>query len=308
MRSVYFLSPFALLHTIGATELVQGGGGILDASIGGITNRLAWYILVLFSLGRILGKKRTFFRIGFGVAGGKVFNALLRFALGGSEVTCRDRASLERLKRLGVKAAHMSVKPDAALELGLKDIPSEYRHAWDATFPQTEPARPRIALAVRYVKNEQNNARIREAFGGLVDAWKDRAELVFVAFQEHRIKPIENDAQTAREIDPLGAARHVQNIHHPMELLAFLTRCDMVVGMRLHANILAHVAGVPSVAIAYHPKVRSFIEEWSSADERVLIDLNNLSTQTLNEAVENLLAKMPPARPALENSSLSYVH
>jgi hypothetical protein len=46
----------------------------------------------------------------------------------------------------------------------------------------------------------------------------------------------------------------------PRDLLADIGRCTVVAGMRLHSLVLASVAGVPTVALAYRPKCEEFVE------------------------------------------------
>ena len=47
---------------------------------------------------------------------------------------------------------------------------------------------------------------------------------------------------------------------NPMFAFRVLQQSDLVIGMRLHAIVFAYAAGVPFVALSYHPKVRDFAE------------------------------------------------
>jgi len=65
-----------------------------------------------------------------------------------------------------------------------------------------------------------------------------------------------------RLADHLGEAEVVAP-RTPQEALSAMTGLGLFVGMRLHALVLAAVAGVPVVGLAYDPKVRA-IETWLS--------------------------------------------
>lgn len=70
------------------------------------------------------------------------------------------------------------------------------------------------------------------------------------------------DELLAAEINrELGAAAvPVCRANSPEQVAAELAGCKFVVGMRLHALIMAAAAGVPALAISYDPKVDAFAE------------------------------------------------
>lgn len=58
----------------------------------------------------------------------------------------------------------------------------------------------------------------------------------------------------------------VAAVHSPEEVAAVIGGAKLVVGMRLHALIMAAAAGVPAVAISYDPKVSAFAESMGIAE------------------------------------------
>jgi polysaccharide pyruvyl transferase WcaK-like protein len=55
-----------------------------------------------------------------------------------------------------------------------------------------------------------------------------------------------------------GGVEIIEAWHSVPQLLAHIARCDVVVGQRLHAVVLASACAVPAVALDYRPKCRDF--------------------------------------------------
>ncbi len=58
----------------------------------------------------------------------------------------------------------------------------------------------------------------------------------------------------------------------PEVFLAQVATCEMVLGQRLHAVVLAAAAGVPSVMLEYQPKCRDFMDSLGAADHSIRTD------------------------------------
>jgi polysaccharide pyruvyl transferase WcaK-like protein len=70
-----------------------------------------------------------------------------------------------------------------------------------------------------------------------------------------------------------------------------LASVDLMIGARLHANILAMLTGTPALGIAYRPKVASFFAANKLKD--YCIDLSKLSAQNLSEIFWNMYEHYP---------------
>lgn len=68
------------------------------------------------------------------------------------------------------------------------------------------------------------------------------------------------------------------------EHIKFLGSINMLIGLRLHANILSLLAGTPTIGISYRPKVEQFFHQNGLDDYCISLDtesLNNLPNKTL---------------------------
>ncbi len=81
-------------------------------------------------------------------------------------------------------------------------------------------------------------------------------------------------------------------------LLSIIAGCDMMVGMRLHALILAAAAGVPSVALAYDPKVTAFMQASGQSD--AVYDLNTPNLDALTDLLACVWAERSIRAHALQ--------
>lgn len=72
------------------------------------------------------------------------------------------------------------------------------------------------------------------------------------------------------------------------EYVAALTDVDVLIGTRLHANIIALLAGVPSIGISYRPKVAQFFA--MAGLEQYCIDLTELTPKQLEKRLQSMQA------------------
>ena len=69
-------------------------------------------------------------------------------------------------------------------------------------------------------------------------------------------------------------------------MIEALSECDVFVGMKLHSQILAICAGVPTLAIEYQPKTVDFMSSIGGESETVRLD--GLNAVLLRELVGGL--------------------
>lgn len=84
------------------------------------------------------------------------------------------------------------------------------------------------------------------------------------------------------------------------EYVAALRDVDLLVGARLHANIIGLLAGVPSIGISYRPKVAQFFE--MNQLGKYCIDLEEASPARLASTFEEVRTNMARAQQDFNNA------
>ena len=201
-------------------------------------------------------------------------------------VTVRDTESAERLRDLGVRQ-EVTVTADP--------VPAYVaRHRRD---PAEESAEPHIAVALRHWYAFQDRVADPEAFdralsalaGGLGEVCRRRgARVSFVPF---RAVEGDDDRQVAARVAALMDPETVTVIDDPApgigDTIARLREADVVVGMRLHAAVIATTLGVPTVALSYAPKVSAYMDEVGLSDW--CTDMGEVRAEWVTERVESAL-------------------
>ncbi|GMA14737.1 polysaccharide pyruvyl transferase CsaB [Deinococcus metallilatus] len=257
------MNPAALLGALARSQVVlSGGGGLLQDKTSART--LSYYLGVI-RLARRLGKRVVIFNQSIGPLseeGGRKVAAALR----GLRVIVRDRGSLDTLRALGIEG---ELGGDPALLLsptpGLTRDPGRVIIA----------PRGDVTDAAEGLKTV--TARLREQ-GRHVTA---------LAFM-----PEQDDAAAYS----LGADE-VLSTRDPQVALDAIASAGFVVGVRLHAVILAAAAGVPFAGVSYDPKVQGFCADGGAPAFPTTFDPTVLCQQALSrtapdwEAVAGMKAR-----------------
>lgn len=221
------MQPLALARAIGGSDLLfSGGGGLLQDKT---SARNLLYYLGIIRLGKLLGKRTVVFNQSIGPLSQKGSKRVAA-SLDGVLVIVRDQQSLETLARLGVMA---QLGGDPALLLR----PSE----------TLTPDQNAVIIAPR--------GDVQEAMPALQEVSRRLRErgrkVIALSFY-----PREDDLAAQQ----LGAER-VISVRSPQEALDTIASAGQVIGVRLHALILAAAAGVPFVGLSYDPKVSGFCQD-----------------------------------------------
>jgi polysaccharide pyruvyl transferase WcaK-like protein len=129
-----------------------------------------------------------------------------------------------------------------------------------------DPGRgPAIGVAIRPWPTWYE--RLFKAFSAVLAqvAAREDAQIILLPFQRPHDDRITWELHDCLGLRPRGHAPGVTMLDAPLtpaETMGVLSRCELVVGMRLHALIMAAAGGVPFVGIAYDPKVEQFAAAW----------------------------------------------
>lgn len=224
--------PVAIVRALRSADgLISGGGSLLQDRTS--ARPVAYYTGVM-QLARLLGRPYAVHAQGLGPIGRAANRTLAALALrGAAHVSLRDAASVELARHLGVRR-RIDLVPDPALAL---DIPAGER-------------RDRIVVAVRDWGDRRGYlAEVRTA---LVELARDHPVLA-LPMQE----TVDREASLA-VVEGVPGAEVLASRATFAERIAAFGDAAVVIGMRLHALILAAAAGVPALAVSYDPKVDAF--------------------------------------------------
>ncbi len=244
--------PAALLPAIARCDLFLSGGGSLLQDV--TSAQSIFYYLGVVRLAQMLGKKTMFIAQGIGpLKRGRSRKLVAAVANKLDAITVRDAASARLLAEIGVSRPPIEVTADPALLLFRPPAP--------------------------------NSGGDEGGFGVALRPWHGQEQLgtqtaaacfPTLAGQTPRLLPMQPGSDAAVAAQFAGEWARLQGASGPVSassipddlnaLLSIIAGCDMMVGMRLHALILAAAAGVPSAALAYDPKVAAFMQASGQGD------------------------------------------
>lgn len=89
----------------------------------------------------------------------------------------------------------------------------------------------------------------------------------------------------------------------PGRIVTLISKCEFVLGMRLHSAVFASAAGVPAIMISYDPKVRAF-GEYAHHPASLDPDEERHLARSLVLAAGQLYSEMDTARQAVRNRTI----
>ncbi len=231
VEAVPRMRPLAIWRALrGADGLISGGGGLLQDRT---SPRPVAYYAGVMALARLARRPYVIHAQGLGPIERGPNRALAAMALrGAARVSLRDAGSITLGRAIGVRRA-IDLVPDPAIVLrpsGRSDGP--------------------IVVAVRaWGSTADHLPAIREALRLLA------ADHPIVALPMH--EPMDRDPSVF-VTDGIRGAAVAPPATSLDERIALIGSARLVIGMRLHALILAAAAGTPAVAVSYDPKVDAF--------------------------------------------------
>lgn len=252
VRSVYRFNPLSVLQAMRKADLILSGGGSLLQDV--TSQRSLFYYLSIIGLGKLLGKKVMLFAQGIGPIRAKWARNLTSLVCNKVDViTVRDKESAAELVEMGVEQSKVIITADSVLSLkpvakdGGRDLLQ--KAGLDLT-------RPIIGIAVRPWSGDSPCfqvlanavAKLQQRYG---------AQLLLLPLQ------YSVDLKACEKLrKALQSQKNVFLLHGKYtteEFLSIIGNFDLLIGMRLHALVFAAVMQTPVLAIAYDPKVVSFI-------------------------------------------------
>lgn len=250
------MRPAALLGALARSQVVlSGGGGLLQDRTSG---RTLTYYLGVIRAARLLGKRVVVFNQSVGPLseeGGRRVAAALK----GVRVIVRDRGSLDTLRGLGIEG---ELGGDPALLL--------------SPTPNLTRDPDRVIVAPRGDVTDATEG-LRTVTERLRERGRHVTALSFMP---------DHDDEAARSL----GADDVLSTRDPQVALDAIAGAGFVVGVRLHAVILAAAAGVPFLGVAYDPKVAGFCADAGAPAQPTTLDPETVCLQACSRSAPDWTA------------------
>lgn len=239
--------------------LISGGGSLLQDVTGPTT--IPYYLAIL-KLAQWAGKPTFVYAQGVGPVQRKWYYPLIKAVFKRcSYISVRDEQSAELLTAVGIQRSSVHVVPDPVMGLPLPanaNVDAERTESSSASLPM-------IGISVRYWDKERRE--LKAVAAGLRKLGAERAvHLRFLPF--HLPEDVEASRFVCEQLGDIGengsCISIAQEITDPQQMLLEVSRCDLVVGMRLHSLIYAASREVPLIGISYDPKVDHFLHRIGS--------------------------------------------
>lgn len=274
--------PANLLPLLARTALFISGGGGLFQDATGIKSTVFYGCQIL--LVKSLGRKICIYAQGIGPLKGGLAKALARMSLAQANfLTVRDVDSQKLLADWNISSA-LTADPVWCLEQTA--IPAR---ALDQINSLKNKPGLTVGLSLRTAQNFSDE-QLDDLLSVMDRSLPPETKLLLLPLQaDQDIEPLNKFAQQWTEKGRPVELLHTDEIERPSQWLAILSQLDMLVGMRLHALIMALKSGVPVVGIAYDPKVRYVLTQFKQPI------LNLTKPQDGAEASSEWLATMQTA-------------
>ncbi|MEK4363589.1 polysaccharide pyruvyl transferase CsaB [Paenibacillus sp. FSL M8-0212] len=249
--------------------LISGGGSLLQDATG--LKSIPYYLGVI-KLAQMLKKPTFIYAQGIGPVNRKIFNPMIKSVFKAcTYVSVRDEQSADYLRGLGLQWNQIHVVPDPVMGLPLPETNS--RAVAGATSAdavnqanRVEPSTgghtklPVIGISVRFWESDRKELTAIAA--GLKKLCSKRAvHLRFLPFH----LPVDEQAsrflmEMLGDVTSKGSEISITpDMTDPQLMLEEVSKCDLVIGMRLHSLIYAASQYVPPVGISYDPKIDQFL-------------------------------------------------
>ncbi|MNW26064.1 colanic acid biosynthesis protein [compost metagenome] len=236
--------------------LISGGGSLLQDVTSPKT--IPYYLGVL-KLAQWAKKPTFIYAQGVGPVQRKIFYPLIKSVFRkAAYISVRDEQSADLLSNMGIARGGIEVVPDPVMGLPLPEDTS--------SLPVSESSNlPTIGVSVRYWDKE------RRELSALARGLRQLGERQPVHI---RLLPfhLPDDVEASHEVMALVGSfseGHSQisiaeDVLDPQQMLLEVSRCDLVIGMRLHSLIYAASRSIPLLGISYDPKIDHFLKRLGS--------------------------------------------
>lgn len=258
IRAVQRLDLPRIWRTLRGADLFISGGGSLFQDVTGLGS--VPYYAGLLGMAQFSGVRTMVLGQGVGPLNLPTSRMLVGQALRRVDaVTVRDQSSRELLARCGVPLDRIAVTADPVLAMD-PAAPERVQALWNRLGLQD---RPTIAVAIRpwHTWFERQLKAFSAVLAQHAAQWD--AQILLLPFHRPDDELLAGELRNCLETRPDAHRPHVVTLEEPVSpelMLGLIGRVDLMVGMRLHALIMAAAVAVPALALVYDPKVEAFAD------------------------------------------------
>lgn len=241
----------------GSDGLISGGGSLLQDATG--LGSIPYYLGIM-KMARWCGKPTFVYAQGIGPVNRAAFRRpIARAFRQAAYVSVRDEESAALLRRFGVPGARIDVVPDPVMGLPMPggEDAAGARGAGAAASDADGP--PVAGVSVRFWRGDRADLdRTAAALAAL--AGRRSVRLRFLPFHHGPDEEASRYAMERLAAAGGAAACELAPAHEdPQAMLREVSRCRLLIGMRLHALIYAANREVPLLGLSYDPKIDHFL-------------------------------------------------
>ncbi|WP_176717298.1 polysaccharide pyruvyl transferase CsaB [Vulcanibacillus modesticaldus] len=266
-----------------ADGLISGGGSLLQDATGKLTIP---YYMGIIQLAQLLGKPTFIYAQGIGPVHRKGFYPVIRSGFNKAKyISTRDRESAKLLQEMKISADKIDVVVDPVLNLS----PITKQKVQKILQKEKIAASP-VLISVRFWKN---NTKYLDIIAQVADELvKAGEQVVFVPMHE----PVDREA-SQYVLSKMAQEAQILNEYDVRTLMGIIGESKLMIGMRLHALIIATAMGIPSIGISYDPKIDQFLAQLNQTPVGTTDDLD---FKTLLDQVKYVLAHIEDNRQEVE--------
>ncbi len=275
--------------------LISGGGSLLQDAT---SPKTIPYYLGILKLAQWLGKPTFIYAQGVGPVNRKLFHPMIRSVFRKcSYISVRDTQSGELLQTMGISAESIQVVPDPVMGLPLPGDKQEHSYGAhdEAALEGTQDERVAGVDGQAAPLEADSSTSGAAASAGQVEQGDGHIPTIGISVRRWHpeLKELQSIADGLKELaasrkvhlrflpfhkpDDLEASRYIAELvgdvrsngseisyyveeQQPQDMLREVSRCDVVLGMRLHSLIYAANRRVPLLGISYDPKIDHFLK------------------------------------------------
>lgn len=192
-------------------------------------------------------------------------------------VTVRDQHSWMLLRNLGIN--HVQLTADPAIALAMEKVSVQ-----DVS---NGVLQRKIGLNIRtWSYNEKKSQQAIDNIIQSLLSMQSKASVTPYVFPFNSL-PSEEKLAVSLSAKLHGKPKVIPYNLSPVKYKFWVQQMDLMIGMRLHANIFAIGAGVPSIGISYDPKVKNFFRECNLPE--LCLDLEDVNAAKLQIIIQNIM-------------------